>query len=252
MNLSSVVIVIVAVAGICLAITIAVLNSLRPSIFETLSPRSGKLSKQTAVGNPSESRDLFMAPPTGTLIVYIYCESNSKTAIAGNQEPLRILQLGNAVQLQIVQGSGSTNLVVRTQGQIVQNESIPLKPFPEQKWVHVSIVREGRRYTVYYNGKVAGSSRTQYFPTINSSQFSIGDERLRGIFAFPKLAPTAYTIDEINNDLQTTSDTRHKPYLDNTTTSFFSFFTCPNGVFCFSTSSQPRLDPLKLWKTPYA
>ena len=252
MTLSSIVIVVVAVAGICLAITIAVLHSLRPSIYETLSPKSGSLNTPTNIGNSSQSRDLFMAPPTGTLIVYVYCESNSKTAIAGDQIPLRVFQLGSAVQLQITQGSGSTKLVVRTQGQIVQNEYIPLKPFPEQKWVHVAIVREGRRYTVYYNGEVAGSSRTQYFPTINSSQFSIGDTRLRGMFAFPKLAPTAYTIDEINKDLQATSDTRHKPFLDATTASFFSFFTCPNGVFCFSLSSQPTLDPLKLWKTPYA
>jgi hypothetical protein len=252
MNLSSIVLVIVAVAGICIAITVAILYSLRPSILEGLSPKSGKLSSQTSIGDPSQARDLFMAQPTGTLTVYIHCESNSKTAIVGNQQPLRILQLGSSVQLQVTQGTGLTKLIVRTQGQTIQNESIPLKAFPEQKWVHVAIVREGRRYTVYYNGKIAGSSRTQYFPTINTSQFFVGDERLRGMFAFPKLAPTAYTLDEINKELRTTSDTRHKPYLDQTTSNFFSFFTCPNGIFCFSTSSQPRLNPLKRWKTPYA
>ena len=252
MNLSSIVLVILVIVGICIAITVAVLHYLRPYILTSLSPRSGKLGKQTPIGDPSQARDLFMAQSTGTLLVYIYCETNSKTSIAGQQDPLRILQLGSAVQLQISQGTGLTSLVVRTQGQTTQNESIPLKAFPEQKWVHLVIVREGRRYTVYYNGKVAGSSRTQYLPTINSSQFSIGDERLRGMFAFPKLAPTAFTLDEINNNMKTTSDTRQKPYIDDATNNFFSFFTCPNGVFCFSTSSQPRLNPLKLWKSPYA
>jgi len=252
MNLSSILIVVLVIAGLCIAISLVVLRSLRPSILESLSPNTGKLNKINNIGTASQARDLFMAPSMGTLTVYIYSETNSKTVVVGNSEPLRILQLGNAVQLQVTQGSGSTKLVVRTQGSVVQNEYIPLKDFPEQKWVHLAIVREGRRYTVYYNGKVAGSSRTQYFPTINSSQFSIGDDRLRGSFAFPKLAPTAYRIEEINKELSTTSDTRHKPYLDATTQNFFSFFTCPNGVFCFSTTSQPTLDPLKLWKTPYA
>jgi hypothetical protein len=252
MNLSSILIVVLAVVGVCLAITLTILYSVRPSILEKLTPNTGKLNQQTAIGNTSQARDLFMAPATGTLSVYIYCESNSKTASLGNKEPLHILQLGSAVQLQLQQGTGKTTLVVRTQGQTIQNENISIKEFPEQKWVHLVIVREGRRYTVYYNGIVAGSSRTQYFPTINSSQFTIGDSRLRGMFAFPKLAPTAFTIDEVNNELRSTSDTRHKPFLDATTSSFFSIFNCPNGVFCFSTSSQPTLNPLKLWKTPYA
>ena len=252
MSLSSILIVVFVVIGLCIGITILILASLRPSSLQSLSPNSGVLSKHSPVGEYSQGRDLFMANSTGTLIVYIYCERNGKTPIVGQQEPLRILQLGNAVQLQIVQGSGKTSLAVRTQGVTIQNEYISLKDFPEQKWVHVAIVREGRRYTVYYNGVVVGSSRTQYFPTINTSQFSIGDERLRGLFAFPKLSPTAYKIEEINKDMQTTSDTRHKPYIEQSFFSIFSYFTCPNGVFCFSTSSQPRLNPLKHWKTPYA
>jgi len=251
MNLSSILVVVLIVVLISLVITFIVLRSLRPSILQSLTPKSGELNQQVRIGTAGQVRDLFMAPASSTLIVYVKCVLNGKTpTVVKDENPMRI---GSALQLQIVTGSSAqkqqTFLVVRTQNKF---EKIPLMDFPEQQWVHTAIVREGRRYTVYYNGKVAGSSRTMEFPTINASQFIMGDSRIRGLFAFPKLAPTAYHLEEIKKDMETTSDTRHQPYLDLTTGSFFDAFSCPGGVFCFSTSSQPRLNPLKTWKTPYA
>jgi len=258
MSLSSILIVVIALVGFSILIAIITLQTLRPSMTVSLTPKNGDLSKQLNVGTSGQARDTFMAGPSGTLSVYIRYELNGKTFTLGqDSNPIRIVQLGNALQLQLtpgsIKGKPSTNLIVKTQGTTTQNESISVMDFPEQKWIHLVIVREGRRYTVYYNGQIVASSRTKYFPTINSSQYIIGDQRLRGIFALPKLIPTAYTIDDVRAELQKTSDTRHEPHIDDTSTdSIFSTFTCPNGFFCFSTSSQPTLNPLKTWKTPYA
>ena len=180
---------------------------------------------------------------------------NNKTPTIGQDDPIRILQLGNSLQLQLTQKDGvyTTKLAIRTQGSSTETEYIKLIDFPEQRWVHLAIVREGRRYTVYYNGKIVGTDRTKYFPTINSSQFIIGDNRLNGFFALPKMIPTGYHSDEINNDLKKTSNTRYEPYMPpESSASIFPSLGCPSGILCFSTSSQPTLNPLKIWKTPYA
>jgi hypothetical protein len=156
----------------------------------------------------------------------------------------------------------TTQLTIQTRGEnnTVVYESFPIKGIPQQKWIHLVIVKEGRRYTVYYNGVAVFSERTKYFPTINSSQFIVGDNELTGVFALPRIAPTEYRIDNVLQDLSNTSDTRHKPHLPNDSIfpqfSMSNFdwlnFGCPNGIFCFSTYSSPIQNPLKQWKTPYA
>jgi len=258
MNLSSSLVILLIITGIIIFISFLILKYLRPSYIKSLTPKSGNLELATKIGTPGQVRDLFLSPSGSTLSVYIFCKSYAKTNTLGQDtNPIRILQLGNSLQLQLYPANNkipsSTQLVIRTQGTTGENETISVKDFPQQQWVHLCIVREGRRYTVFYNGEVAGSSRTKYFPTINSSPFIIGDQRLQGTFAFPKLTPLPYNINDIQNELQSTSDTRHKPYIESTTSIFDSFsFTCPKGIFCFSTNSQPITNPLKLWKSPYA
>ena len=45
--------------------------------------------------------------------------------------------------------------------QVVFEETIPLPELPFQKWTMITIAREGRRFDIYYNGKIVTSKRTQ-------------------------------------------------------------------------------------------
>ena len=261
--LSSLLVAVLVVVLVISFITYFILSTARPTVLNGLSPQTGFMDKPVKVGTFDDVRNNFLVPAGATLSVYVFCAVNNKTQSIGSTSgsSIPILQMGNTLQFQILPGGVSvpskTQLTIRTQGSTAETETIELPEFPQQKWVHLVIVREGRRYTVYYNGRVVGSQRTQYFPVINSSQLTIGDSRLRGEFSFPKIAPVPMRLEEIQGDLAATSNTRHEPYLTASYTppSLFSFslnFGCPNGIFCFSTSSTPTSDPLKAWRTPYA
>jgi len=245
----------IVVSTILLILVIAVLLYFtRPILLTELSPNTGPLDKSTPIGTISDTRNGFFTPSGATITVNLYIETVSKTT---NVEKIGrpILQLGSTVGLVLLpgntQGPGTTVLMVKTQSPKDEYETILLEQFPIQKWVHLAIVREGRRFTVYYNGKIVGSSRTKYFPVINSSQCVVGSKELIGTFSHVKIAPVPLREFEIHQELRSTANTRYvpnSPFID-----FPSFnLGCPNGIFCFSTSSGPSADPLKLWKSPYA
>lgn len=258
-TLSSILIVIIILVTIITGITYAILTSTRPALLYGLQPQNGSIDTPTKVGTIEDTRNSFLVPAGATLSSYIFCTVNNKTQGLGanSESPIPIFQIGRTFQFQILPGGVSrptqTRLSIRTQGPTVQEEFITVEPLPEQKWVQVVIVREGRRYTVFYNGIVVGSARTQYFPVVNSSPLTIGDARLRGLFAFPKIAPTPMRQREIQQELSETSNTRHEPYITSFLDTSVSFkLGCPNGLFCFSTSSPPTTNPLQVWKSPYA
>ena len=255
-----VVLVVVLLAGI---VTYTILMTSRPSLTNLLSPSHGSMSVPTKIGTTGDGRDNFLTPSGATLMVYIFCMVNNKTqSIGQNINPVTLLRLGSTLHLQILPGGISTppktQLIIKTQNPNPSEslEVFDVEDFPQQKWVHVAIVREGRRYTIYYNGKVSSSQRTKYYPTIDSSSLNVGDARLIGEYTLPKIAPTPYRLDEIKRELGVTSDTRHQPYKSVTfaeITDMLSMFSasCPSGIFCFNTSSTPQ-SPLQVWKSPYA
>jgi hypothetical protein len=243
---------------IALLISWSVLSTARPAALQSLEPSVGSLQKLTRIGSFRDARDNFLAPSGATLIVYVFCAGNSKTSsVIPNRTNIPILSIGNVMRLLILPGGASTppqtQLTIRTQGTTTNAEVIDLAPLPQQQWVQIAIVREGRRYTVYYNGKVVASERTRDTPVINSSELTIGDPQLAGQFALPRIAPTPMRLEEIQYDLQQTSDSKHEPYIPTQFSfpAFFNLFGCPGGLFCFTTTTPPTGMPLKMWATPY-
>lgn len=262
MDLSSMLLVILVLLLISLLIAFTVLQTIRPPVLESLTPKSGALHKPTQIGYPGQARDSFLVPAGATFSVYLFAAVNSKTPSIGNtQVPITLFRFGDVLTFQLVPGgvesAPKTQLVIQTQNPSSPKsaETLDVAEFPTQTWVHLVLVREGRRFTVYYNGKVASSTRTLYVPSINSASLVLGDQRLQGQYGLPKLAPTPYHLEEVQDELRQTSDTRHQPYVtDFWSTMDFSLIQvgCPNGLFCFSTEGVPKVNPMKQWTSPYA
>ncbi len=248
------------VAGIAAILAWTILQTSRPVLLHGLSPTTGSLQTPTKVGGVDDARSGFLTSPSGTISTYIFLSGNSKTASSiPSSGAIPLLKIGSTVQFQLLPGGASmapsTQLAIQTKGPDgIKTEILAVESFPQQKWVHLAIIREGRRYTVYYNGNIVSSQRTTYFPVVNSNAIEIGDARLTGEFVYPKVAPIAMSQMELQSDIQTTSDTRFEPIPP---TGFFrdgfpSFqLGCPNGLFCFSTNTPPT-SPLKVWSTPFA
>lgn len=238
------------------AATYSVYQTSRPSVQTPLLPKAGDLSTETKVGTVDDVREKFMTTPGTTFRVYVFPNEGDK---ARRLDAQTLFKFGSTAQFVVlpggVTGQPRTLLRVMTQGPSRTMEDIPVEMLPSQQWTHVAIVREGRRFTVYYNGTVVASKRLQYYPVVSTGNLVIGGSSFSGEFALPMLASTSLSMMEIRQDMKNTSDSRHKP---NTPTGFLEFFqlwkyfTCPNGIFCFSTSAPPRTDPLTLWTTSYA
>jgi len=235
----------------------AVLQSVRPNAIIGLTPKNGPLSTATVIGTSDIVRNNFFTSAGSTFTVYIKYEVIDKTQQVGSYiRPITLFQFGNAVQFQMMPGGKSTppstQLVIKTQGHKEKIETINVRNLPIQKWIYLAIVREGRRFTVFYNGEVITSHRLEYFPITTTTSLKIGDPALRGYYAFPQLVGTPLSISELKNYEDLSSDTRNKPYLYLANMLTMPFKGCPDGLFCFSTSKAPVHNPLKTWNSTYA
>ncbi len=265
MELSTIVTIVIALIVFAIPITYSVLRDKRNTVTSSLSPNVGSLAKQTAVGTSNDVLNNFISPSSATFTCYVYINSHSR---GGNNIPL--FRIANNLQLNIVPSGASheesCEFVITTQRPpssptdtvvTATPETFKFPRIPTQKWVLITITKEGRRFTIYYNDAIIASFRTLYYPVIPRDGMVIGSNNLSGTFAYPTFHGEGYAfkLDDVKDYLANTSNTRHEPELPNTQ-SVFDVFTnalvCPNGVFCFESTQTPQKNYLKQWTSPYS
>ncbi len=155
------------------------------------------------------------------------------------------------------EAEGNTFLGVNTVSNITGDYFKYLKilcpPLLPQKWTYVSVVIEGRRFTVLYNGKIVASKIIGEMPTVSdrSGAFFTGNYNTnnQGIVAYVAAAGRAMTSEEILIEYASTSNTRGEPYLSGT---LFDMFGCPAGLFCMQRSLPIPKPGTMAWSTPFA
>lgn len=178
----------------------------------------------------------------------------NQCTITSNTYLTKIVSIGDVFELW-ASGYTSTNdkphvpaiLKIRTAQDTTQNfmESISLPAIPLQRWTVVTIVKEGRRYDVYYGEKLVVSKLLDYLHVVPSSgvDWKIspmpGWKGKIGLFTgFLK----AQSKEDVHNDVSALVNTRGIPfYLDQINFNFD--LTMPECVFG-NCNKLPTVKPL--------
>ncbi len=133
-------------------------------------------------------------------------------------------------------------------------ETIPLPDIPFQKWTYVSIAREGRRFDVYYNGKIVASKRTQNIVDLRSGfgPITAGSPNLTGKIAFVETSPQKLNQSDVEASFKAKSDTIGQPVISGNLESIFDYLpNCKDGG-CITGPKVRPTSPLLDWDTQYA
>ena len=152
-----------------------------------------------------------------------------------NRGYLKIIDLLGVAALEVMpvpdasrQGAMATHLYVKTM--MVNSaaigsptnyyiETIQLPPAPIQKWVMITIARDGRQFDIYYDDALVKSQKTMFMPISARTQTNLsgilsGSTGLNGQLANVIIYPNRLTIIDVERDYKMLADTRGAPYLD--------------------------------------
>ena len=137
--------------------------------------------------------------------------------------------------------------------QVVFEETIPLPEIPFQKWTLVTIAREGRRFDIYYNGKIVASKRTQNVVDVRAAYGPIvaGDPNLLGKLAFVESFPEKLTQSQVEAKYKENADTTGQPRVSAPLNVFDYLPNCEGGGCITGPKMRPG-SPLLDWETQYA
>ena len=123
-------------------------------------------------------------------------------------------------------------------------ESVTLPAIPLQRWTVITIVKEGRRFDVYYGQKLVASKLCDNvpIPPSASSWKAGGLNNWKGKIGLFKGFPNAQSQDDVNSDVSALVNTRGVPfYLDQINFSFD--LTMPQCIFG-NCNNLPTVKPL--------
>jgi hypothetical protein len=139
-------------------------------------------------------------------------------------------------------------------------EFLTLPPIPTQKWVMITISREGRRFDVYYNDALVLSQKTLFniAMTADTTGIIAGNSAFSGYCAGFDFKGDTISGSEVYATYSKLSDTRGAPYV-NLPTDANAPVTggvtipslCPTGG-CFPGPTVRPAQPWLDWETSYA
>ena len=169
----------------------------------------------------------------------------------------KLLQFDTSLWIELLQapdasrpGLPKTQLCIQTTNQTGKPylETFPLPPFPQQKWVMLTLSHEGSKYDVYYNGQLAASVKTTNVPKPTATKLALSDGTFTGRASYLLSKTTSMTASEVSSDYSTNTNTLGEPY-DSLFPSL-NLNLCPSGN-CFSGPSVRPSNPLVVWKSDY-
>lgn len=215
-------------------------------------PYGTELSAPKTVATSDALADPFFRGSGGSLVFYLYLNSVQRTSNV-NSPYVTVIGIPSSFALQVAPGSARLSVFTQKSGTgQVLSEFIDLQAIPEQKWVQIALLREGRRFDVVYNNKIVASQRLKYIPVVQKSGLLVGAEGISGIAGNFRVAARRLSIQEIQYEHSRTSDTRGKPYLGVLLPPVGSLGKgiC-TGPHCPAATTTTPQNTLQFWSSPY-
>lgn len=134
--------------------------------------------------------------------------------------------------------------------------TIPLPPLTQQKWIFISILRDGRRFDVMYDDKIVASHRIDVYPLSIANPLVIGDKALLGQAIHMFTQSSRATPNQISALRASYSDMTGQPPVKFPLPFLPIPFgnvqsSCVPGMPCNPVSAPPN-NALKAWSSRYA
>ena len=113
-------------------------------------------------------------------------------------------------------------------------ETIPLPAIPLQKWIMISVIKDGRQINVYYNNLLVSSSKMLNMISnvnISGTVAVAGNVGLTGTIALVRMISTKMSIHDVNAYYSSSIDTRGSP-------TALSVTTTESGIKATATQSS--------------
>ena len=258
------ILVLLGIIFVSYAVYLLVAYFLSPKQFNRIGPDSIPLSTVTQVITSEQLYSNWITNSGSTLVFYINPSIKERTAISGN-EYATVVKIGSKQNFKILvapdAGRGLTLapaiFEVYVKG-YTNPELIEITNFPLQRWTAVVIVKKGRRFNIYLNGKLSVSHTCTAMPDFDETQpLRVGNSRLTGEISLMSIASYPLEINEVRDLIRESVDVSGKP---NTPITFSSILTpimpsnpfgslCPGGN-CIATPKKPSV--FEEWYSPYA
>lgn len=156
--------------------------------------------------------------------------ANDCTSSCKHQGYEPVFSIGGILTLEVItvpdsgrQSEAAVQLVIKTERsqdgvsrKFIETFSLP--PIPFQKWLAITIAREGRRYDIYYNDSLVLSKKTTYMPVSTFASTDMrgvtsGSAKLTGQIGLVNIVNYRYTAQKTNATYHASVDTRGHPYI---------------------------------------
>ena len=228
-----------------------------PKYAERIGNEEMDLSQLRQIISSEQLKDTWTSTSGSTLLFYIYPVLTDRTSISGN-EYADIIQIGTKQTFKVLvapdagrsQTMAPALLEVYEKG-LNEPEIIEIPNVYLQRWSSIGIVKQGRKFNIYVNGKLIVTHMCTAMPDFDETQpLRIGDSRLGGKIALMNLTSYPMQSNDIREFIRKNQDVDGKPYLSS---SIFSLIPsmiswCPGG----NCDRPMRTGPLEEWVSPYA
>lgn len=132
-------------------------------------------------------------------------------------------------------------------------ESITLPAIPLQKWTVITIVKEGRRFDVYYGAELQISKLTDYVPVSPdlSLNWTVGNAKWDGLIGLFMGFNRAYYMPDVLNDVSALLNTRGIPHYTENPSETSYITKCVLGECTKLPDVKPR-NPFSVYDTSIA